>query len=260
MKYLTRIPNPSTVRHAAAASLVAFLFAAAMPFNSSAEVAMCITQPPALVGYESVMVTFDPNEDLCDPGTEHCERYGPIDSYLGVTYEALGSDSMSLVFGDSDYGLGYPTGIPVVRNMTAPLFATICIAPEGCPSIRLRLTFDDPTPFFGFGYGFNDMNQRQDGTSTPKIGKVILYNADGKVLRRINLRATRNLCCTEGRFDYKARGIGVGTRRFIAMAEIEFKYDYTPFMPGDATMVGPEFFGIDNVNYAIPGVCLPVVP
>jgi hypothetical protein len=52
MQHSTRMPNPSPARYAAAASITALLFAAAMPFDSSADSALCITQPPALAGSE----------------------------------------------------------------------------------------------------------------------------------------------------------------------------------------------------------------
>lgn len=255
MQHSTRMPNPSPARYAAAASITALLFAAAMPFDSSADSALCITQPPALAGSESVMVTFETDEELCGDYYPCTPPDDPTTSfhYRGVEYDTtLNLNWVTFVFNQP---------IPVVRYMTAPVLANTCDDSEGsCGPLRLRLTFDDPTPFFGFGYGFNDLNQDQDGTSTHNIGKVTLYNDAGSVIYRDKLKASRLLCCTEGRFDFTAKGnyapkgTGMDTRRFVSTAVIEFSYDYVPFVPG----VSPpeegttKFFGIDDVSYAIP--------
>jgi hypothetical protein len=247
MRHSTRRPKHSLVRYAAA-SMTALLFAAAMPFDSSADSALCITQPPALAGSESVMVTFEVNQDLCLG--DSCAPTDPTTSfdYLGVNYDT------NLSAGWYTFAFNQP--IPVVRYMTAPVLANTCDDSAGtCGPLRLQLTFDDPTPFFGFGYGFNDLSQDQDGTSTRNIGKVTLYNEYGRVIYRHNLKASRLLCCTEGRFDFTAEGTSIDTRKFVKTAIIEFSYDYVPFQPGvsppqEATT---KFFGIDNVSYAIPG-------
>lgn len=244
MRDLTRKPHLPAVTHLAATSLVALILAGGIVTQAAADVTTCISQPPALAGWVSVMVTFDPSSELCDQAPSGAPCGTTPFTYRGVDYETPSTDWMSFVF---------DVGIPVVRHLTAPLLATVCDTDMGdCGFMSLELVFEDPTPFFGFGYGYNDLNQPQDGKSVRKIGQVTLYNEYGRTIHRTNLDASRLYCCTEGRFDFRAKG--KGTRRFVKTAVIEFAHDYTPFLPG----VSPpeegqiKFFGIDNVSYATP--------
>jgi len=243
-----------------ACAVVLMIAAGGVP-AARADVTACVYEPPSAAGAENVMVGFD---DICDEAP--CELLiSPHDphTYRQVSYELLTPDAMSLVFGDSDYADVFeaplPTGVPVVRNMTAPLLATICdTTTAACDSLKLKLEFDDPTPVFGFGYGFNDLEQPQNGLPTRSIGEVRLYNEYGRLIRRTKLRASRLYCCTEGRFDYAAPLAGKWHRWddwwSVKTAIIEFTYDYVPFFPGvSPPMEYPlKFFGIDNVSYSIP--------
>jgi hypothetical protein len=230
--------------------------------TAAADITSTVTRSPPAEGSQNIMVMFDETaeEVMVMPGTPYW--------YRGVTYSVLSDDAMSLVFGASSYGDTMPTGIPVVRHMAAPLLATVCDirnSTNNCMSMEVALEFDTPTPVFGFGYGFNDINQPQNDKTAHKIGSVTLYNEDGHVIKHAKLNGSRLYCCTEGRFDYAAKGKRGDKHHYhshrhnpqwgeVAKAVIKFSHDYTPFLPGvSPPMEGPmKFFGIDNVSYTLP--------
>ena len=219
------------------------------------DITATVTQPPPAQGSKNVLVTF--GELATDPATPT-----PF-THRGVTYTTLkdgGSGNepfpMSVVIGKDTSG-DWPVGIPVTRFLETPLLATVDFlqTPGGKPTtLAIQLDFEKPTPFFGFGYGFNALDQNQMGNKTPTIGKVILKNRLGKKIAVRSLRASRLYCCTEGRFDYTTKHRGSAAYGHVKTAIIKFKYDYKPFQPGVSPPqeAGVKFFGIDSVSYSIP--------
>jgi hypothetical protein len=95
-------------------------------------------------GGELIMVTFDE----LDQGTRF-----PL-SYRGVTYTRLEAPEPSVLT-----VIWTSPELPITRYVKTPMLAMTSAdedPAEPTNPISLRLDFDQSTPFFGFGLGFND--------------------------------------------------------------------------------------------------------
>ena len=187
-------------------------------------------------GGESVMVTFTE----LDSGTSF-----PL-TYRGVTYTKIEGGGPII---------WTTPGLPITRFVKSPMLAMT--APDELPDepsnpISLRLDFDVPTQFFGFGLGFNHRTQTPDGSLLPDIGSVVLHFSNGDQ-QTFSLSASRTICCTETRFDYVDANDGIVGNRLVQSALITLDYNYEPFAPGSGfpgdTFV-LKFMGIDDVTYS----------
>lgn len=197
-------------------------------------------------GGENIMVTFDE----LDPGLSL-----PL-TYRGVTYKLL-EGWASMIWINPD--------MPITRHVKSPMLAMTALddAPgEPANPISLQLDFHQPTPFFGFGLGFNNLTQVPDGSLLPDIGSVMLEFSNN-TNEIFPLSATRVLCCTETRFDYSDTDDGVTGNGLVGSAIITLDYNYLPFSPGTG-YPGQEFawkfMGIDDVTYATAGNSAVPVP
>lgn len=237
----------------------------------------------------NILVTFGAVRDLVPPtpgqattaaqnpnaDEGHYDDSGAL-HYRGVTYKALpkGSMAMSVVIGgtgddglfgddpDGEHGSGLFDCKPVTRYVKTPLLATM--GPAKLPMIGLEIVFDEPTPVFGFGFGFNDLNQKTDGVRTGPVGWVTLYDGYGKREKVIHVQplfASRLLCCTEGDFDYVVHGKHLyKDRGEVTRAVIRLTADYIPFDPSTGEAGDIKFLGIDWVRYQrkeLVSACVP---
>jgi hypothetical protein len=129
------------------------------------------------------------------------------------------------------------------------LATVIGLNPGGSDDIILQLDFGTPTPWLGFGFGFNDYAQPQDGSFTGKVGTVDLFDAASANIASYDLVASRLYCCTENRFDYSN---AVSAAGYVQQAVITFDYDYLPFNPANGQAGEIKFLGLDNVSYFVP--------
>ena len=194
-------------------------------------------------GGESVLVTFSELDG---------SAIFPL-TYRGVTYTKMeGGGPM----------IWTVPGMPITRFVKSPMLAMTAYAPPGEPSspISLRLDFDVPTQFFGFGLGFNHRTQPPDGSLLPDIGSVILHFSNGDH-QTFPLSASRTICCTETRFDYVDANDGIVGNRLVQSATITLDYDYEPFAPGSGypgDIFALKFMGIDDVTYSTAVVPTPM--
>jgi len=186
-------------------------------------------------GGENIMVTFD---DLFSPSF-------PL-TYRGVTYTRIKGAGI-FVWRDP--------ALPITRFVKSPMLAMIMLdEPPGEPTklISLRLDFQQPTQFFGFGLGFNDRTQPPDGSLLSNIGSVALeFSNEGSQI--LPLSASRTLCCTEARFDYSDADDGIVGNGLVVNATITLDYSYDPFSPGSGFPGQPfalKFMGVDDVTYS----------
>jgi len=216
--------------------------------------------PPCVDGgatmARNILATFGPLADLpaaSEWTSSYCDDLTGSFVHRGVTYTPLNyPESFSVVIGGTfDDTLGFGDLFdcrPVTRFVKTPLLATI--ADADAPYVGVEIRFDEPTPIFGFGFGYNDYAQKTDGKLTGPVGMVTLYNAHDRVIRKSPLFASRLYCCTEGKFDYVAH-----ERRhrhgLVSRAVIKLTRDFVPFdpatgLPGD---LAPKFLGVDWVRY-----------
>lgn len=222
---------------------VAVLFACGFLLNAPARADSVMALPG---GGQNIMVTFD-EIDISPtfPWT-----------YRGVTY--------TLIEGDSAFIWASPD-MPITRYIKSPMLAMITAdeAPgEPANLISLRLDFDQPTAFFGFGLGFNDRTQTPDGSLLPDIGSVTLAFSNS-TSEAFSLSASRILCCTETRFDYSDADDGIAGNRLVESATITLDYNYDPFAPGSGypgEPFGTKFMGIDDVTYTTASNSVVPVP
>ena len=198
---------------------------------------------PLPEGGENIMVTFDE----LDPSTSF-----PL-TFRGVTY--------SLIEGYGQLIWNVP-GLPNTRHVKSPMLANTAIVEQvGSPTnlISVRLGFDTPTPFFGFGMGFNDRLNLPNGAQLTDIGSVILTFSNGEQ-ETFQLSASRVLCCTETRFDYADSTDGIVGNGLVESAIITLDYRYEPFSPGSGYPGDPfifKFMGIDDVTYSTAVIAAP---
>ena len=186
-------------------------------------------------GGENIMVTFD-EIGLSPPF--------PL-AYRGVTYSVVEGIGAS-IWANPD--------MPITRTIKSPMLAIITDdeAPGGPANpISLRLDFDQPSAFFGFGLGFNNLTQIPDGSQLADIGSVTLEfsNSSSAIFP---LSASRVLCCTETRFDYSDTDDGLVGNGLVESAVITLDYSYDPFAPGSGypgELFALKFMGIDDVTY-----------
>jgi len=198
-------------------------------------------------GGENIMVTFDE----LDTATLF-----PL-TYRGVTYTRVDEPTSG-----TSTSIWTAPNLPLTRFVKSPMLAmtTADEAPgEPANPISLRLDFDRSTPFFGFGFGFNDRPQVPDGSQLSNIGSVVLEfsNGDSEVFP---LSASRVLCCTEGRFDYSDADDDIVGNGLVKRATIALDYNYEPFFPGSGfpgDYFGLKFMGIDDVTYSTAVVPVP---
>jgi hypothetical protein len=188
-------------------------------------------------GGENIMVTFD--EDELGSATF------PL-TYRGVTYTRVEGAGLLI--------WTVPT-MPITRFVKSPMLAmTVADESPGDPAnpISLRLDFEQPSRFFGFGLGFNDRTQTPDGSLLPHIGSVVLEFSNGRS-QAFPLSASRVVCCTEARFDYSDTDDGIVGNGLVESATITLNYNYDPFFPGSGFPGEPfslKFMGIDDVSYS----------
>jgi hypothetical protein len=210
----------------------------------------------------NILVTFGALAGIPDaatPSDAMTSQPDPSDGsfhYRGVTYRPLDYDpvngTMAMVIGGSNDDVPFGDLFdcrPVTRYVKVPLLAIM--GTKDLPSIGVELVFDEPTPFVGFGYGFNSLYQDADGRLTGPIGWVRLYNEGNKLIGGWPrpLFASRLLCCTEGDFDYVAPRGGHGDARLVKRAVIKLTANYTPFDPDTGGEGTHKFLGIDWVRY-----------
>ena len=187
-------------------------------------------------GGENIMVTFDE----LDATTTF-----PM-TYRGVTYTRVECAGL-LLWTD-------PT-MPITRFVKSPMLAMTAPDEPLCEPanlISLRLDFEQPSRFFGFGLGFNDRTQTPDGSLLSHIGSVVLEFSNGRS-QIFPLSASRVVCCTEARFDYSDTDDGIVGNGLVESATITLDYNYDPFFPGSGfpgEPFGLKFMGIDDVTYS----------
>jgi hypothetical protein len=176
-------------------------------------------------------------------------------THRGVTYTPVEVDGA---------GMWLDPNMPITRFVKSPMLALVAFV-EDSPSdpanrISVRLDFvEQPTPFLGFGLGFNNRTQVPDGSLLPDIGSVRLEFSSGEE-QVFTLSATRMLCCTEARFDYADTDDGIVGNGLVASATITLDYKYEPFSPGSGfpgVPFGLKFMGIDDVTYSTAVVPAP---
>lgn len=206
------------------------------------------------------MVTFD--GQATQPPTLTPITYSPDGAIEStVTFTTLSGFS-TVIDPDVDQTLGegmdLPGG-PLTRFVNSPLLATL--GSIDYPLI-VQIDFTTPTRVFGFGLGYNDLEQPQDGSPTLKrVGLVELYDETDDVIGEFPLYPTRLFCCTEIRFDYSQcdskslEDEDEGEHGLVATAVINFDYDYTPFEPATGEEGETKFMGLDNLTYSTAPPC-----
>jgi len=187
-------------------------------------------------GGDNIMVTFD---ELSVGATF------PL-THRGVVYTPIEADG---------WDIWVIPGMPITRFVKSPMLALVAYVEEpGEPTnlISLRLDFEQPTQFFGFGLGFNNRTQTPDGSLLLDIGSVVLEFSNGSN-QVFPLHASRVVCCTEARFDYTDMDDGIAGNGLVQSAIITLDYKYDPFAPGSGypgDSFGLKFMGIDDVSYS----------
>lgn len=199
---------------------------------------------PAPAALQNVMLTFD------EP--EFTQGAQPV-AYPGLAFTPGAAANWGTFVLGPDIGFNSP----VTRFVRVPLLATAGqgLDPKTDPDFSLTISFAEPTPLVGFGFGYNRYDWPTDLTSVA-AASVTLFDASDQVILKEPLFASRLLCCTEARFDYSDTVANLGA---VSKLLIDVDENYVPFVPGVSPATPGEvwFFGIDDLSFQRTAVPIP---